>query len=274
MSYDPASLSAQFDEYGEQEWNRLVATPVDEISLHIHSHYLRRFISAGARVLEIGAGPGRFTQLLAEQGARVLVADLSPGQLALNRRFARQLRFAGAVEDWQQHDICDLSAFTSSTFECVVAYGGLFSYVLDRRDTALRESARVLKPGGLLLASVMSLWGSAQRDLIGTLNVPVEYNQRITATGDLTAAAWPARTRNQMHLFRAGELHGWLTKHRLRPLALAASGVLANGYTAADLSAVRADPVRWAELLRMELDASADPACLGMGTHIIFTAEV
>ncbi len=272
MTYDPASISAQFDEYGEREWNRLLATPVDEISLHIHLHYLQRFIPPGARVLEIGAGAGRFTQALAGLVARVLVADLSPGQLELNRHFAAQLGFAAAVEDWQQLDITDLSAWPDGSFDCVVAYGGPFSYVLDRRDAALRECARVLRPGGRLLASVMSLWGSAHHDLPGTLDVPPEYNLRITTTGDLTAASWPDRTRGQMHLFRAGEARDWLLEHRLRVLAMSASGVLANGY-AADLAPIRADPARWSELLRMELEASADPACLGLGTHLIFVAE-
>jgi SAM-dependent methyltransferase len=271
VSYDPAALSAQFDEAGEREWNRLVATPVDEISLHLHSHYLRGFVPPGARVLEIGAGAGRFTQALAELGARVLVADLSAGQLALNRRFAAQYGFAAAVEDWRQLDITDLSVLPDGAFECVVAYGGPFSYVLDRRDAALRECMRVLGQGGRLLASVMSLWGSAHRDLAGTLDVPPEYNRVITTTGDLTTAAWPARTRNQMHLFRAGEVRDWLLAHGLRPLALSASGVLANGY-AGDLAPIRADPARWNELLRMELEASADPACLGLGTHLIFMA--
>ncbi len=272
MTYEPASVAAQFDEFGEREWDRLQATPVDEISLYIHLHYLQRFVPSGARVLEIGAGAGRFTQALAGLGARVLVADISPGQIDLNRRFAVRLGFAAAVADWQQLDITDLSAWPDGSFDCVVAYGGPFSYVLERRAAALRECARVLKPGGWLLASVMSLWGSAHHDLAGTLNVPPEYNLRITTTGDLTAASWPDRTRGQMHLFRAGEARDWLLAHGLRVLAMSASGVLANGY-AGDLGPIRADPARWGELLRMELEASADPACLGLGTHLIFAAE-
>jgi SAM-dependent methyltransferase len=271
-SFDPKGISSYFDEYGEREWNRLVETPVDEISLYIHRQYLRQYIQHGARVLEIGAGAGRFTLALAEIGARVLVADISPGQLGLNRRFAAELGFASAVEDWLELDICDLSVFPDSAFDNVVAYGGPFSYVLDRRDAALSECLRVLKPGGRLLASVMSLWGSARRDLPGVLALPVEINQVITTTGELTAAVMPARKKNQMHLFRAKEVEDWLLSAGLRILAISASGVLAAVWDAA-LPAIRKNQTQWNELLRMELEASADPGCTGLGTHLIFAAE-
>lgn len=272
MTYNPAEIAALFDQEGAKEWERLVATPVDEISLYLHVHYLRRFIVPGSRVLEIGAGAGRFTQILAEIGARVLVADLSPVQLILNRQFAARLGFAPAVEDWQVVDITDLSRYGEASFDYVVAYGGPFSYVLDRRDQALAECARVLRPGGRLLASVMSLWGSACRALPGTLDVPPEYNQKITATGDLTASNFPARQVNPMHLFRVEETRAWVDRSGLHPLAFSASGVLALAW-GDHLDPIRQDPARWNELLRMELDACADPACLGMGTHLIFAAE-
>ncbi len=52
---------------------------------------------------------------------------------------------------------------------------------------------------------------------------------------------------------------------------MCASGVLANGYEG-DLRPIRQDPVKWAELLSMEQEASAEPGCLDMGTHLIFVA--
>lgn len=277
MFYDPSSVSSHFDEYGESEWNRLVKHPIGEISLAIHTHYLRQYVQPGMRVLEIGAGAGRFTSILAGIGAKVTVADISPGQLALNRRFAAELGFATAVEDWREADICDLSPWQDESFDCVVAYGGPFSYVLDRRDDALHACLRVLKTGGPLLASVMSMWGSAHNALIGVLELPPEWNQRVTANGDLTPETFPGRAGDFMHLFRSHELRGWLVSHGLEPLALSASGVLANAVLTPDyesaLRAVRADSAKWSELLRMEIEASADPGCLDLGTHLLFATR-
>lgn len=272
MYYDASALSAKFDKEALREWNRLVATPVDEVSLHIHTYYLRKHIPAGARVLEIGAGSGRFTQVLAGLGARILVADISPGQLALNRQFASELGWAPAVEDFQVADITDLSRYPADSFDRVVVYGGPFSYVLDLRDVALRQCLRVLRPGGVLLGSVMSLWGSAHRFLPYAFELPPEQNQRLIATGDQTPATIPTQTGNFMHLFRGEEVRAWLQAAGLRILDLSACGVLACGRTD-DLTPIRQDPGKWNELLRMEVEASADPACFGMGTHLIFAAE-
>jgi 2-polyprenyl-3-methyl-5-hydroxy-6-metoxy-1,4-benzoquinol methylase len=173
LLYDPEAVIRYFDEYGLREWNRLVETPVDEVSLFIHTHYLRKCILPGAYVLEIGAGAGRFTQVLAELGARVIVADISAVQLDLNKHHAEQFGFSGSVMGWQQVDICDMSCFEDEAFDSVVAYGGPLSYVLDQRDAALNECVRVLRPDGILLLSVMSLWGSARRYLAGVLATPV-----------------------------------------------------------------------------------------------------
>ena len=266
--YNPQRITQDFDEFARREWERLVATPLGEISLHIHTHYLRQHVPPGSRVLEIGAGAGRFTQILAGLGARIVVADISPVQLDLNRQHAAQYGFAQAVEDWQLADICDLKAFDTASFDQVVAYGGPLSYVLERRQAALDECLRVLRPGGVLLLSVMSVWGTIHRFFEEVVNLPPAVNQRILATGDLTAETFPGRQGNFMHMFRAGELRQWLEASELELLAMSASSVLSIQWDGA-LSVIRQDAERWQELLRIELEASAEPASWNMGTHII-----
>jgi SAM-dependent methyltransferase len=266
--YDPEAIAGFFDQYGLREWNRLVETPVDEVSLYLHTCYLEKYVLPGQRVLEIGAGAGRFTQVLARIGARILVGDISQGQLDLNRRLAHELGFEQAVEDWQQMDICDLKCFPAASFDAVVAYGGLFSYVLDRRTAALNECLRVLKSDGLLLASVMTLWGAAHANLDGVISLPPEVNQGITRTGDLVPATYPGRKDRFMHLFRAGEYRQWLEKAGVEILALSASGCLSIRW-ADFLKNYREDEARWQELLRIELEASAESESLNLGTHLI-----
>jgi hypothetical protein len=39
------------------------------------------------------------------------------------------------------------------------------------------------------------------------------------------------------------------------------------------LAETRKDPARWAELLRLEVKASAESGCLDMGTHLIAVAR-
>jgi 2-polyprenyl-3-methyl-5-hydroxy-6-metoxy-1,4-benzoquinol methylase len=267
-AYNADVIAQHFDEFGIREWERLTQTPAHEVALYVHSYYLEKYISKGERVLEIGAGAGRFTQVLAELGADITVADLSHGQLELNKRFASEFGFDRAIRAWHQVDICDLSQFESNSFDHVVVYGGPFSYVLDKRDVALKKCLRVLRPNGLLLFSVMSLWGSAHGNLVRVLETPVTANQKITTTGDISPRTFPERSNNFMHLFRAGELKAWLSEKKLEILDLSASSCLALTW-GESLRDLRKDSVLWNELLRMELEACIDEGCLGMGTHII-----
>ena len=141
------------------------------VSLALHSRVLEQFTPRGARVLEIGAGPGRFTEQLHRLGCRVVVGDISAEQLKLNRATARDRGFAESIDEWQQLDICNLDRFAGETFDAVVAFGGPLSYVFDERDQALSECIRVVKPGGVVLLSVMSLWGTLHRHLEAVLEL-------------------------------------------------------------------------------------------------------
>ena len=260
--YSRAQVAGYFDELGLGEWDRLVKTPVAEVKLHIHAHYLQAHVPARGRVLEIGAGPGRFTQMLAELDCRVVVGDISPVQLALNRQQASELGFAAAVENWLLMDICDMSVLPDESFDAVVAYGGPLSYVFEQRGAALDESIRVTKRGGTILLGVMSLWGSAHALLPEIWGLPVELNRKVIETGDNVEG------KHRCHLFRADELRSLLDRPELMLLAMSASNCLSTHFEES-LVAIRHDEAHWNDLLQMELEACREPGCLDMGTHII-----
>ncbi len=268
--YDPGRVTQYFDTVGMQEWHRLLENPTKEVALHVHTHYLKNFICAGDRVLEVGAGAGRFTQILAQLGGRIVVSDLSPVQLSLNKQQADQYGYTASIEAWEEMDMCNMSRLADDSFDCVVAYGGPFSYVLDQRDIALTECLRVLKPGGMLILSVISLWGSTHRNLDRMLNIDPAINRRIMATGDILPGMLPGYEQS-FHMFRASELRGWLEQTGLQVLAMSASDCLAS-CRVGDASRIHSDPEMWRELLRMEVEACAEPESWNMGMHTIAVA--
>ena len=77
MTDDPLSVSAYFDELGVAEWDRFEPTLGDRVSLKLQTEALERVVPRGARVLEVGAGPGRFTEMLHRLGCEIVVSDLS-----------------------------------------------------------------------------------------------------------------------------------------------------------------------------------------------------
>lgn len=271
MSYDPVLIAAYFDGFAIGEWNRLVRTPTEEVKLFVHEHYLRASVPKGSRVLEVGAGPGRFTRVLAELDCRVVVTDISRVQLDLNRRHAEEQGFARAVEEWLQVDMCDLGRFDDGSFDAVVAYGGPLSYTLDARARALRECRRVTANGGVFLLSVMSLWGGLHEHLLGALELSGELKRRIIATGDLTEETNPG-TRHYCHLFTSDELRLLVEQHGFTVHRIAASNALSAMWHDR-LAEIRASPEQWSDFLAMELEAVAHAGCVDMGTHLIAVAR-
>jgi ubiquinone/menaquinone biosynthesis C-methylase UbiE len=270
-NYNPGYIEHFYDLDPEREWQRLVQSPVGEIRLHIHNHYLRTHLAPGMRVLEVGAGPGRFTKLLHELGCRVVVGDISSRQLEANKAKGEQLGFAAAVEQWLKLDICDLATLDDESFDAVIAYGGPLSYVFDHAEHALKECSRVLKADGLLFASVMSLWGSFHRFFGAVMELPVENNWQIVRTGNLTPETDPT-SQHFCHMYRADELRRLIEFGGFRVIKMSASNSLSTTHDETLIS-IREDPGLWNALLELELEASASAGYLEAGTHLLVVAQ-
>ena len=152
-TWDPSRTAEYFDEYGDREWKRFEDGTTPGPSLTTHVRMLEGYVRPGDRVLDAGAGPGRFTLEMLRLGAHVTALDISAGQLELLQ--ARVPDVEAVVGD-----ITDLSRFPADSFDVTVCFGGPLSYVLDRAEHAVAELARVTKPGGHVLVSVMGLGGA------------------------------------------------------------------------------------------------------------------
>ncbi len=269
--YHPTQVAAYFDELAEAEWTRLEKNPEAEVNFAVHAHYLRRYLQPGWRVLEVGAGAGRFTIEIARLGCSVVVTDVSSTQLELNLEKVDEAGLSGAVESRLLLDVVNMETLDDDAFDAVVCYGGPLSYLMNRRDEGLRECVRVTKPGGPLLISVMCLWGSVHKGLSFVLSVPKASNDAIIASGDITSEALPDH-RHSCHAFRGTEFRAFLLEAGLSIDALSAATCLSTGWSDR-LSEVRTNEDRWNELLEMEIAACAEPGCVEAGPHIIGVAR-
>jgi SAM-dependent methyltransferase len=269
VSYDAGLVSDYFDNYGEREWARLDADAESRVSFHVHRAFLEQFIAAGARVLEVGAGPGRFTIELGKLGARTTVGDLSAVQLELNRARVADAGQEHSVVARKVLDIVDLSEFAAETFDSVVAYGGPLSYVFERADDALGELLRVVRPGGHVLSSVMSITGATRKFLPGIVKWARERSleeiDHVIRTGD---QAGDIGAGHVCHMYRWAEFEALLRRHSCTIVAASAANFLSvNQHDA--LTEIESDPVLWEKFLGWELDACRQPGALDGGTHII-----
>lgn len=267
-TYDAAHIASFFDTYGEREWNRFDPEPLDKVNLHIHQHYLGRFVKPHMHVLDAGAGPGRFTIELAQLGAKVTALDISAGQLAQHRRRLEEAGLEHAVASRHQGDVTDLSRFDDASFDAAVCYGGPISYAMDQADDAVAELLRVTKPSGYVLLSVMSKVGATRIFLPGVLELYAQNPDGVENV--MTTGVLPKSLNNghAMKMYSWAELETLLARHSGEIVAASAANHLSTTHSEAVLEASR-DPELWGRLLEWELSLCAEPGNLDGGTHIL-----
>jgi len=108
----------------------------------------------GSRILDIGCGAGMATVALAQQGYVVSAMDTAQGMIEQARQHASE----AGVGDRVTTTLGDVHrlAFPSNQFPMVIALGVI--PWLPEPEVAIREMARVVKPGGYLLTNTDNLW--------------------------------------------------------------------------------------------------------------------
>jgi SAM-dependent methyltransferase len=106
---------------------------------------------AGAEVLCLASGGGQQGPVLAAAGAAVTVLDNSPRQLDRDREVAAREGLAVRTE---LGDMRDLSVFPDASFDVVV--NPVSNVFCPELAPVWRESFRVLRPGGILMAGFLN----------------------------------------------------------------------------------------------------------------------
>jgi SAM-dependent methyltransferase len=253
-----------------------VADPAGRVSLEVHHRFLARFLTPGMRVLEVGAGSGRFTIALASLGARVVVTDLSRVQLELNARYVAEAGHESAVESRALLDVCDVSRYNDGEFDAVVAYGGPLSYAFDHAGAALSGLMRITREGGPVVASVMSTLGAYRHFLPAVLELSKQYgddvNDRIIQTGDLRETQPPGSGQHTCRMFRSRDIAALVAESGATLLGLSASNWASLGDPEV-LAGLASDAERWRRFLDNEVAICAEPGAVDGGTHLLFAAS-
>lgn len=175
-----------------REWTNAIALPV--------TNWLIEAVAArpGETLLELAAGAGDagFAILERRPGVRLISSDFSPAVVDVARRVAGE-RGLNDV-DFNVFDAQDLDLPSSSVDAVVCRWGYM---LMEDPAAALRETARVLRPGGRLAFSV---WGDPARNPWTTIDADVCADAGFapisapTAPGGIFSLADPDRLRSMV----------------------------------------------------------------------------
>lgn len=102
------------------------------------------------RILEIGAGTGRYSVTLAKQGFSVTAVELVAHNLEILRG---KLDGSEPITAFQG-DALDLSALSDNTYDLTMLLGPMYHlYTREDKLRALSEAVRVTKPGGVIMVA-------------------------------------------------------------------------------------------------------------------------
>ena len=114
--------------------------------------YIHECISrlVSPRILEVGAGTGRYSVALAKEGYAVTAVELVPHNLDVLRSKLDGTEAITAI----QGNALDLSAFRDKSFDLTMLLGPMYHlYTFEDKLRALSEAVRVTKPGGYVLVA-------------------------------------------------------------------------------------------------------------------------
>ena len=117
--------------------------------------YIHRFAQKGAKVLEIGAGTGRYSIALAKEGYNMTSVELVEHNLEVLKKNGEGLKNLQAF----QGDALDLSRFADGTFDVTLVFGPMY-HLYDKKDIhkALDEAIQVTKENGVILVAFLSVY--------------------------------------------------------------------------------------------------------------------
>jgi SAM-dependent methyltransferase len=265
MEVDDAALRAYYERGMERE--RLNDGRGDLEFTRTTEIVARRLPSAPAVVADIGGGPGRYALWLASLGYRVEHRDLIP--LHVEQLAAEAAGVAGirtAVGDVRDIDL------PGASVDAVLLLGPLY-HLVDRaeRVRALRECARIVRPGGPVFAAVISRWapridGMLRERLYLKYPGVAGLIDEIDRTGLLPPLDDGAFT---AFCHRPGELREEMGEAGLEVTDLVS--VEGPAFILGDLDARMADPADRSVALEVARAIERIPELVGFGPHLIAT---
>ena len=172
MSKRVEIVSSFYDVIDED--SRLQRSRQGQLEYATTMEYIHRYAKSGAKILEIGAGTGRYSIALAKEGYQVTAVELVETNLEVLRKNSENVQGI----DSYQGDALNLDRFEDGQFDVTLVFGPMY-HLYDENDVqkAIDEAIRVTKKDGIILVAFLSVYAIMFNNyLSGSLMEGLEEN--------------------------------------------------------------------------------------------------
>ena len=143
----PEPLEAYYNNYDE---NNRLKEKHGQVEFMTTMRFIEKYLTPGAKVIEIGAGTGRYSRVIADMGYSVEAVELIQHNIDI---FKENLKPEQHVNITQGNAL-DLSEFADNTFDITLLLGPMYHlYTEEDKRQAMSEALRVTKCGGVVFAA-------------------------------------------------------------------------------------------------------------------------
>lgn len=112
--------------------------------------YIEKHLTENSRIIEIGAGTGRYSHALAQKGYRVDAVELIEHNIEIFKSKTQEGENISVV----QGNAMDLSDFADNTYDITLLLGPMYHlFTEEEQKKALSEAVRVTKKGGIIFVA-------------------------------------------------------------------------------------------------------------------------
>lgn len=251
------------------EWGRLDREPLE---FQINLQYIRKYLPPSGRILDNGAGPGKYAMELAKLGYEITLSDITPRLVEMAEQKASELGVRKHFNGFHVLNATQLEAIPNEMYDASLMLGPLYHLQQEEeRVSAVKELYRVTKRNG----NVFVAFQSRMRMSITSLQSPEHWKPHDSMDSIQSFYRNGIFDHNDKgrftgaYYFQINEINPFMESHGFETLDLIGSssfGTLLNS----EQKQYWADKGEYEKLIEFLTAAANDPAILGISSHLLY----
>lgn len=222
--------------------------------------YVEKYLRPHMRVLEIGAGTGRYSHALAQKGYEVDAVELVQHNIDVFKRNTR----AGEKVTIRQGNAKDLHMLADNTYDITLLLGPMYHlYTVEEQHQALSEAIRVTKTGGVICAAYCGNDATIVQFCFGKGELKDPYYQALIDPVTFKATSTPGEL---FQLYRKEDIDALMSAFPVKRLHYVGTDMATN-YMRACIDEM--DEEFFAMYLRYHFYICERPDMVGVSHHIL-----